>query len=259
MTALNRTAITRAPGASLARCELTYLERRPIDIDCALKQHRQYQDILRFLGVTVVSLPADDSLPDACFVEDAAIVLDEVAILANPGAESRRGEIDTIASAVEPYRRIERVTSPATFDGGDVLRVGRTIYVGRTTRLARTNDAGVEAIRRIAAPLGYDVRVVPFDGCLHLQSAVTQVGPTTVILNPDWIDAAAFKPLTVVRVPAGEPNGANTLRVGETVLMPTSAPSTTTTLRSLDYRVECLDISEFEKAEAGVTCLSILL
>jgi dimethylargininase len=259
MTTVNRTAITRAPSASLTRCELTYLERRPIDIDVALEQHRRYCDVLRSLGVSVVSLPADDSLPDACFVEDAALVLDEVAILANPGAESRRGEIDTIGHALEPYRRIERVTSTATFDGGDVLRVGHTIYVGRASRLARTNDAGVEAIRGIAAPLGYDIRAVPFDGCLHLQSAVTQVGPSTVIINPDWIDAAAFKPLTVVPVPAGEPHGANTLRVGATVLMPMSAPSTAATLRSLDYRVECLDISEFEKAEAGVTCLSILL
>src|SRR5688572_16945043 len=112
MTVLNRTAITRAPGASLARCELTYLERRPIDIDAALEQHQRYRDILRFLGVSVVSLPADDSLPDACFVEDAALVLDEVAILANPGAESRRGEIDAIASALKPYRRLERVASP---------------------------------------------------------------------------------------------------------------------------------------------------
>jgi dimethylargininase len=259
MTALNPTAITRAPGTSLARCELTYLERRSIDIDRALDQHRRYREILRSLGVTVVSLPAADSLPDACFVEDTALVLDEVAILANPGAESRRGEIDAIASALAPYRRSERVESPATFDGGDVLRIGRTIYVGLASRLARTNDAGVEAIRRIAAPLGYDVRAVPFHGCLHLQSAVTQVGPSTVILNPDWIDAAAFMPFTVVRVADGEPHGANTLRVGETVLMPMSAPSTAARLRLLDYHVECLDISEFEKAEAGVTCLSILL
>jgi dimethylargininase len=252
-------AITRPPGASLTDCELTYLERQPIGLAPALEQHRRYQDVLRSLGLNVRALAPDDALPDSCFVEDTTLVLDEVAIMANPGVESRRGEIDSIAKVLGEYRRIERVIAPATFDGGDVLRVNRTVYVGIGRRLARTNQAGADAIRRIAEPLGYDVRVVPFDGCLHLQSAVTQIGPRSVLLNPDWISADAFHPLEVVCVARHEPNGANTLRVGDKVLMPTSAPATAARLRELKYDVQCIDISEFEKAEAGVTCLSVLL
>ena len=253
------TAITRVPAASLAKCELTYLDRRSIDIDRALEQHRRYQDALRALGLDVVTLPPDDALPDSCFVEDTALVLDEVAIMARPGVESRRGEIDPMATELARHRRVERVTAPATFDGGDILLVDRTIYVGVAKRIARTNHAGAEAIRGIAEPLGYDVRVVSFDGCLHLLSAVTEIGSGSVLLNPAWVDPSAFEPLGVVCVAETEPSGANTLRVGEKVLMPTSAPTTTARLRQLGRDIQCLDVSEFEKAEAGVTCLSLLL
>ena len=256
---MNNLAITRAPGASLANCELTYLERRPIDLDLALAQHRRYQETLRSLRWGVIALPPDDALPDSCFVEDTALILPEVAIMANPGVESRRGEIDSMAEALARYRRVERVAESATFDGGDILRVYQTIFVGLAEKQARTNQAGAAEIRRIAEPFGFEVKEVPFGGCLHLQSAVTQVGPRSVLLNPRWVDEAAFRPLDVVHVARDEPNGANTLRVGEAVLMPTSAPATTAKLKQLKYDVRCVDVSEFEKAEAGVTCLSLLI
>ncbi|MGH7679351.1 MAG: dimethylarginine dimethylaminohydrolase family protein, partial [Gemmatimonadaceae bacterium] len=219
-------AITRSPATSLANCELTYLEREPIDVPVALEQHRRYEGLLRFLKLEVKTLPADEAFPDSCFVEDTALVLDDVVVLANPGVESRRGEIDAIAPVLAGYRPIERIAAPATFDGGDILVVNRTIYVGVADRVRRTNPEGAEAIRRLAEPRGYEVRTVPFDGCLHLLSAVTQVGSRSVLLNPDWVDPAAFAPLNVVRVPTDEPKGANTLRIGETVLMPASAPAT---------------------------------
>ena len=252
-------AITRPPTDALARCELTYLERRPIDVALAREQHARYESTLRSLGVEVLTLPPERALPDACFVEDTAVLLDEIAILANPGAESRRGEIATIEKALSEHLRIERVSDDACFDGGDVLRMGRTIYVGLAKRIARTNDAGVEGIKRIAIPLGYSVKVVPFDGCLHLQSAVTRIGEKAVVVNPDWVDPAAFTPLSVELSSPREPTGANTLLVGERVIVPESAPETAGTLRRHSYDVITLDVSEFEKAEAGLTCLSLFL
>ena len=252
-------AITRAPSAALSRCELTYLERRPIDVARARAQHARYEETLKALGVAVRTLPPEDSLPDACFVEDTALILDEVAIMANPGAASRRGEIESVAAALSPHRRVEKVTGDARFDGGDVLRVGGTIYVGLARRIARTNEAGADAIRRIAVPLGYVVKVVPFDGCLHLQSAVTRIGEKAVLVNPDWVDPAAFAPLSVELSSPREPTGANTLLVGDRVIVPESAPETAGTLKRHGYDVLTLDVSEFEKAEAGLTCLSLFL
>jgi dimethylargininase len=252
-------AITRPPTDALARCELTYLERRPIDAARALEQHRRYEAALRSLGAEVVSLPPEDSLPDACFVEDTALVLDEVVVMANPGAESRRGEVESVAEALAPYRRVERVDDDAKFDGGDVLRVGCTVYVGLARRIARTNEAGADAIRRIVVPLGYQLKVVPFDGCLHLQSAVTRIGSRAVLVNPDWVDPAAFEPLSVVHASPREPGGANALFAGGKVIVAQSAPETAETLRRGGYDVLALDVSEFEKAEAGLTCLSLLI
>lgn len=252
-------AIIRPPSDALTRCELTYLERQPIDLALAREQHARYEATLKALDVEILALPAEVSLPDACFVEDTAVVLDEVAILANPGAASRRGEIESIAAALAPFRRVERVDSDASFDGGDVLRVGRTIFVGLAKRIARTNEAGAEAIRRVAVPHGYVVKVVPFDGCLHLQSAVTRIGEKAVLVNPDWVDPATFAPLSVELTSPREPTGANTLLVGERVIVPGSAPETAATLRRHGYEVMTLAVSEFEKAEAGLTCLSLFV
>lgn len=252
-------AITRPPTEALARCELTYLERQPIDVARALDQHARYEETLRSLDVDVVAMPPERALPDACFVEDTAVVLEELAILANPGAESRRGEIASMAEILGMYRRVERVDAEARFDGGDVLVVGRVIYVGAGKRGGRTNGAGADGIKRIAVPLGYSVKVVPFDGCLHLQSAVTRIGEKAVLVNPDWVDPAAFSPLSVELCSPREPSGANALCVGDHVLVAESAPETAGTLKRHGYEVLTLDVSEFEKAEAGLTCLSLLI
>ena len=251
-------AITRPPTAALARCELTHLERKPIDIARALEQHRRYEETLRALKVRVLTLSPEESMPDACFVEDAAFVLDEVAIMANPGAASRHAEVDSVAKALEPLRRIERVPPDATFDGGDVLRVGRTVFVG-LTKNGRTNSEGADAIADVAVPLGYTVKVIPFDGCLHLKSAATELGEKAVIVNPDWVDPVAFQPLKVVHASPREASGADVVRIGGTVIAAASAPETVETIKRAGYQVKTLDVSEFEKAEAALTCLSILV
>jgi dimethylargininase len=248
-------AIVRKPSAALARCELTYLARQPIDLTRADAQHEAYLAALRAQGVDVLILPPEPDLPDAVFVEDTAIVVDECAVITRPGADSRRPETDTVAVALAPFRPLVRMTSPATLDGGDVLRVGRTFLVGRT---ARTNEEGIRQLDAALAPHGYAVEPVTPDGCLHLKSAATSIGRETVLVNPDWIDPGVFGRWQCVPVPAEEPHGANALLVGEVVHVAASAPLTRRKLDALGFTTAALDTSEFEKAEAALTCLSLI-
>ncbi|PYQ07057.1 MAG: dimethylargininase [Acidobacteria bacterium] len=182
-------ALTREVSAALARCELTFRPRHAIDLDRAVGQHAAYCRMLESLGLDVVRLPGDPAQPDCCFVEDTAVVLDEVAVLAHPGAPSRRGEVDVVASALEGYRTLARIPSSARLDGGDVLALGRRIFVGSS---ARTDAAGARALQRIVAPFGYDVVPVGVTGCLHLKSAVTAIGEGAVLANPGWLDLGPF-------------------------------------------------------------------
>lgn len=248
-------ALTREVPRSIVRCELTHRAREPIDHARAVAQHRAYCEALEDLGLTVLRLPADERFPDCCFVEDTAVVLDQVAVVTMPGAPSRRGEIAAVEEALRPYRRLERLTLPATLDGGDVLRVGRLLLVGRSSR---TNPAGIEALAAVAAPLGYSVAAVPFSGCLHLKSAATALDEETVLLNPDWIEAGRLDGCRTVSVAPGEPEAANVLRVGGEVWGHAGHPRTLDLLEARGYRARRLDVSEFVKAEAGLTCKSIL-
>jgi dimethylargininase len=166
----SRVALLRGVPPTLERCELSFREREPIDLARARAQHAAYADLLRELGYAVVELAADPAFPDCCFVEDVAVVLDELALLTRPGAESRRGEVAAVAEALARYRPLATTEDPATLEGGDVLRVGRTLYVGRS---ARTNAAGIARLAAVAEPHGYRVVPVPVSGCLHLKSAVT--------------------------------------------------------------------------------------
>jgi len=207
------------------------------------------------VGLEVVELPADPALPDSCFVEDVAIVLDEVALLTMPGAASRREEVGAVAGALARHRPLERVALPATLEGGDVLRVERTLYVGRS---GRTNEGGIERLREVAEPHGYRVVPVRVDGCLHLKSAVTALGDERVLANPAGADLGAFEGLEVVAVADDEPGAANVVRVREVVLAHSGFPRTLDRLLSLGYDVRPLDVSEFLKAEAALTCKSLL-
>lgn len=249
-------AITRDVARSIVRCELTFLDREPIDFERADAQHRAYVDRLEAAGLEVVRLPADEGCPDCCFVEDAAVVLDEVAVVTMPGAASRRAELGPVEEALRRFRRCERVALPATIDGGDVLQVGRRLFVGLTQR---TNREGVEALRSLVAPHGCEVAGVPVPGCLHLKSGVTALDDETLIVNPAWVDPASFPGFRVVTVAAGEDGAANVLRVRGEVWMHAGFVRTRAAVEALGHRVVAVDVSEFLKAEAGLTCKSILL
>jgi len=250
------TAIVRPPSARLAECALTFLEREPIDVELALRQHAEYARTLERAGARVVALPPEPDLPDATFVEDVAIILDEIAVLTRPGAASRRPEVASVAAVLADLRPLRAIEPPGTLEGGDVLRVGRTLYVGRSTR---TNDDGIAQLRRITAPLGYDVAAVPVTGCLHLKTACSLVAEATVLVNRAWIDPAPLADLERIDVPADEPWGANTVLIGRNVVLPASVPGTRRLLERHGIPTYAVDLSELQKAEAGPSCLSLLL
>jgi dimethylargininase len=240
---------------SLGDCELTLLERQPIDLDRARDQHAAYATLLEELGLEVVEVPADPAFPDCCFVEDVAVVLDGLAVMTRPGARSRRGEGPAVEQALAPFRPVIRIEAPATLEGGDVLSLGRTLYVGRS---ARTNAGGIEALRRVAEPAGYRLVTVPVIGCLHLKSAVTALDDGRVLANRSWIDPAPLRGLEVIPVDPAEPAAANVLRVGGVVVAHPGFPRTLGRLEALDLTIRPLDVSEFLKAEAALTCKSLL-
>ena len=239
----------------MAACELTHLERQAIDLDRARAQHRAYEDALARLGCHVESLPALDDLPDSVFVEDVAIVLDEIAIVTRPGAESRRPETAQIAPALSNYRRVTFIQGPGRLDGGDVLKLGRRIFVGRS---GRSDENGIEQLRAVAWPYGYTVTAVPVSGCLHLKSAVTEVAPGVVLMNPAWVDAAVLGHASVIEIDPSEPYAANGLLVGGRLIYPVSFPRTRARLEAAGIAVEPVDVSELQKAEGAVTCCSLL-
>lgn len=247
-------AITRAVSRALARCELTHLARRPIDVELARVQHRAYEEALTSLGVRVIALPEEPELPDSVFVEDAAVVTPEVAIVTRPGAASRRAETAAIAQALAAHRGLSAIESPGLVDGGDVLRIGKTLYVGRS---GRTNQAAIDQLGRALSPHGYTVVGVAVTGCLHLKSAVTQVARTTVLVNPAWVDPGVFG-MAHIEVDPSEPAAANALLVGEGVIYPASCPATRRRLEQAGIAVTSVDVSELEKAEGAVTCCSLL-
>lgn len=251
-----RIAITREVSRSIGRCELSHLDRVPIDVDRLRAQHREYERMLVELGCRVHRIPEAPDLPDAVFVEDAAIIVDEIAIVTRPGAASRRAETPDVAERLARFRMLRFVDEPATIDGGDVLRVGRTLFVGRS---ARTNDAGIAAMSRLLVPLGYRVRAVPVGHCLHLKSAATRVGRETVLVNPAWVDVRAFESLERLEIDPSEPFAANALLVGTAVVTAKACPRTRALLEDRGYDVRALDVSEIAKAEGALTCCSVII
>jgi dimethylargininase len=248
-------AVTRPVSPSLAECELTHLSRVTIDVPRAVEQHDAYVELLRSLGATVVPVPAAPELPDAVFIEDTALVLDEVAVMTRPGAEVRRGELKAVAPVLKEYRRVLWLEAPATLDGGDVLRVGRKLYVGRSSR---TNQHGIEQLRRLLYAYEYRVIPVAFTGCLHLKSAVTEVADGLLLVNPDWVSADAFLDSATIEVDAAEPFGANALRIGDDVIYGSQFPRTHERLTQRGLSVSSIDLSELAKAEGAVTCCSLI-
>lgn len=251
-----RIAIVREVGDELAGCELSFVERNPIDLALARRQHAAYCEALQALGCRVQPLPALVGFPDAVFVEDTALVLDEVAVLTRPGAASRRGETVAMAATLAGYRTLLRIEAPATMDGGDVLCIGRTVYVGQG---ARSNADAVSQLQALLQPHGYRVLGVPTRDCLHLKSAVTQVADDTVLLNPAWLhDATPFERYRRIEVEPLEPHAANALRIGDGVVHPAVFPGTRQRLQAAGIRVVALDLSELQKAEGATTCCSLV-
>lgn len=249
------TALTRAVSPSIVECALTYLDRLAIDPDLAARQHESYVEAIRRLGATVVELPAQPDLPDAVFVEDTAVVVDEIAVTTRPRLPSRRAEIESTAEVLAQYRPQRALTGDASLEGGDVVRIGRTLYVGLSSR---TNEAGIAQLTEFLQPFGYDVRAVPVNSCLHLKTACTYIGRSTLLANPEWVDTDQFADVHVIAVSCDEPEAGNALPIGEGLIMPASFPATRHRLEERGFSIEAVDVSELQKAEAGVTCCSIV-
>lgn len=246
-------ALTRALSPRISECELTYLDRAPIDYARAAAQHDLYEELLERHGCTIVRVDATPDHPDGVFVEDAAVVVDEIGVITRSGAESRRGETDSIGHVVGRYRPLCQIEAPGTIDGGDVLHVGRRLYAGPGQR---TNDEGIAQLRACLAPFGYEVIATDFRGCLHLKTAVTMIDERTLLYNPDWVDR--IDGFEMIAVDRAEPFAANVLRLRDVVILGAEQSRTRRLLDQRGYRTDVTPMSELLKAEAGVTCCSLI-
>ena len=249
-------AITREISPRFAECEITHIERTPIDLDLARLQHQAYVNTLQELGCSVIALPAEPDLPDSVFVEDTAVILPEVAVITRPGADSRKAETESIVQVLAPLTRQIRMQEPATLDGGDVLVLGKMIYVGLSTR---SNQEAIEQLNVMVRDYGYSVVGVKLDDCLHLKTAVTRVDDRTILINPNWVDPSVFEGFDRIEVEPSEPYAANCLPVGGAVIFPTAFPKTCTKLAARGYKIAHVDVSELAKGEGAVTCCSLVL
>lgn len=249
-------ALVREVSPRLADCVLTHLGRAAIDVDRASAQHATYCEVLRSLGARVETIAALPNAPDGVFVEDTAVVVDQIAVIARPGVASRLIETETSASALAAYRPLLRVSGDATLEGGDVMRVGSTLYVGRS---GRTNQRGVDQLAGLLAPFGYQVTAVDLTGCLHLKTACTFVPPHFVLANPAWVAPDVFAGLTVIEVAEDEPCAGNTLTLGGVTLVASQCPHTAARLRALGVVTREVDLSELAKAEGALTCSSVIV
>ena len=251
---MNGTALVRTPGSRLAEGIVTHQRRVPVDVDLARAQHAAYADALAACGWTTQQVPAAENCPDSVFIEDTVVVCEDLAVLTRPGAAARRAELAGVAGTGRSLGlRTASIQEPGTLDGGDVLQAGHTVYVGRG---GRTNGAGIRQLRALLAPLGRTVVAVPLGQVLHLKSAVTALPDGTFLLLPDLVPASLFP---AVR-PVAEEAGCHVVPLGaDRVLIAASAPRTAQLLDDVGFIPVVVDISEFEKLEGCVTCLSVLL
>lgn len=249
-------AVTRDVSPRFNECEITHIERSPIDVQTAQTQHHGYVQALKELGCTVLELPAEADLPDSVFVEDTAVILPEVALLTRPGADSRKPETESIARALAPYREIVRIEPPATVDGGDVLVLGRKIYVGMSSR---SNNEAVVQMDQLLGRFGYKTHGVELRDCLHLKTAVTRVDDETLLINRNWVDIEDFEGFDLIDIDPSEPFAANCLPINGLIIYPTSFPKTAAILESRGYRIQPVVVDELAKAEGAVTCCSLIV
>ena len=249
-------AITRGTSPSIADCTLTYLSRMPIDVTKAIQQQNAYERCLMELGVRVISLGVEDDLPDSVFVQDTAVVLDEVAILAAMGVKIRQPEIESVAKVLSLYREVKRLNGPASLEGGDMVRIGNNLYIGLS---GRTNSEGIAQLQEILRPFRYQVKPVEVRACIHLSTGCAYLGQNTVLVNRSWVNVSRLEGVDIIEVPESEPWAANVLSIGDVIIMSSSFSETRELLTGKGFQVRAIDISEFEKAEGSLTCLSLLL
>jgi dimethylargininase len=249
-------AITREISPRFDECEITHIERTPIDLDLARAQHRAYGKALQELGCKLIELPAEENLPDSVFVEDTALILPEVAVITRPGADSRKPETESIIRALAPLIDLVHVSEPATVDGGDVLVLGKRIFVGLSTR---SNRESIDQLNEMLDGYGYTVTGVALHNCLHLKSAVTHVDDNTLLINKKWVDASHFDDFALIEVDPSEPSAANCLPIGESIIFPTAFPKTRAKLEARGYKIAPVEVSELAKAEGAVTCCSLII
>lgn len=249
-------AITRKISPRFNECEITHIDRTPINIEIAERQHNEYIKALQALNCDVIELPAEKDLPDSVFVEDTAFILPEVAVITRPGADSRKPVIDSIMQALLPYKKILQVKDPATVDGGDVLVLGKNIYIGLSTR---SNLQAVEQLNILLKDFGYQVLGIELTDCLHLKSAVTKVDDKTLLINPNWVDSTYFSGFDLIPIHASEDFAANCLPLNGQIIYPTSFPHTQKLLENKGYKIKNVNLDELAKAEGAVTCCSLIL
>lgn len=249
-------ALTRRPAFSLVNCEVEFAPRERIGLDLAFRQHEAYCRTMQQMGVAVEVLPPDEAFPDSVFIEDNAIILDELAVVTSMATPSRHGEPALLLPVLARHRPLVTISPPATIEGGDVLRMGKRLYVGISSR---TNRAGVEALRTIAEPLGYEVTPIGTRACLHLKTACTSLDDETLLVNPAWLDSDALGSFRLLHVPVEEPFGANVLCLPGGVLVEASCPLTCALIEAHGCGTRGVDLGEFSKADAGLTCLSLLI
>lgn len=249
-------ALTRRVSPRFNECEITHIERAPIDLEIARAQHGAYVRLLEELGCQTIELPEEPDLPDSVFVEDTAFILPEVAVITRPGADSRKPEIETIIPALAPHRPLLRVKEPASVDGGDVLVAGKQIFIGLSTR---SNLESVAQLNTLLAEFGYTVRGVKTTGCLHLKTAVTRIDDATLLINPNWADPSNFPGFDLIEADASEPFAANCLPVRGKIIYPATFPKTQKRLEQNGYFIASVDLSELAKAEGAVTCCSLII
>lgn len=247
-------AFTRAVSPRLAECQLTHLVRVPIDAATAAAQHGAYEQALREAGFAIVRLPDLPEDPDAVFVEDNALLLGEHAVITRPGAASRRDETASTAAGLAEHFTLHRIET-GCLDGGDVLRIGQRLYVGLSTR---TDVAGIVALAAAVEPLGFEVRRAALRGALHLKTAATLAAPELLLHDPRAVDPAQFDGVEALAVDPAEPAAANAVLANGSLILPAGNPRTAATLRARGLHVVEVDVSELQKAEAGVTCMSLI-
>ena len=249
-------AITRKISPRFNECELTHIERTPIDIDIARAQHSEYIRVLSDLGCKVTELPEEPDLPDSVFIEDTAFILPEVAVITRPGARSRLAEIDSVTKNLAALHSIVKMEPPATLDGGDVLVMNKNIFVGLSTR---SNQDAIEQLEEVLDPFDYRVMGVEINGCLHLKSAVTRVDEKTLLINKNWVDNHPFLYFKWIEVDDSEPLAANCLPVNGEIIYPAGFPKTQERLEREGYPIRTVAIDELAKAEGAVTCCSLII